>query len=132
MSDVAPQPKWPIVVLSITAVPLLMLAVWCAGIKRDSEPATPPRDFAKIERAVHELLSEGAIKKIDPAFHEAHISRMVWNLLNIDQRQGLGQTLAYYCGWKSNDKSYWVEIKDFQTGRRLAKWSESWGYTDGE
>ena len=109
-----------------------MVCVCCAGCGKSSSTPDPSVNFADVVRRVDDLVANGAVEKIDPNANEAYISLPAWSLLNIDQRKNLGALLGHYCGHKKGTNLYWVEIKDYQSGKRLAKWSKSWGYTDGD
>jgi len=85
-------------------------------------------NFNEIEKGVGALIKAGLVKKVNPSLNEAYVSRSLWNSTTIDQKKTAGYLLGYYCGHKKGSNLYWVEIKDINSGKKLAKWSASWGY----
>lgn len=84
-------------------------------------------NFTDIEKSVKELTDSGFIKKINPELNEVFVSRNLWNTTTYDQKKTIGYVLGHFCGYKKGTGLYWVDIRDQMSGKKLAKWSKSWG-----
>ena len=79
----------------------------------------------KLEKDIATLTTTGLLQKFEVQLNKAHVNPTIWAGLNIDAKRGVAHTLARYCGVK--DSSEWVEIYDYYTGKKLAKYS-GWGF----
>lgn len=94
-----------------------------------SAPATTPKvDMHVIEKSVNGLIATGLIKKIDASLNEAYVDGANWASLSIDDKKNVGRALAYYVGSKKGTNLYWVDIIDWKSDTKLAKYSDSWGF----
>ena len=82
----------------------------------------------EVEKNVQELMKVGLVKKVNPALNEVFVDRGLWNSTTYDQKKLFGFTLAHYCGHKKGTDLYGVDIRDNNSGKKLAKWSEAWGF----
>lgn len=82
------------------------------------------------EAEVERLRSVGLLGEVRPDMNEALIRTNVWNSESLAVRRGIGRTLAFYVGLKKGSNTRWVHLLDADTGQRLARYSESSGYTD--
>ena len=82
------------------------------------------------EAEVELLRGVGLLGEVRPDQNEALIRTNVWNNESLAVRRGVGRTLAFYVGLKKGSNTRWVHLLDADTGQRLARYSESSGYTD--
>ena len=82
------------------------------------------------ERDIARLKQIGLLTALDPLQNDASVNTNLWIEQDAVIRRGIGRTLAFYCGLKKGSSTRWVEIRDSDTGLRVAKYSESTGYTD--
>lgn len=76
-----------------------------------------------------QLLKEtGLLVSINPQINEAFVMPEIWNKLDYQTKENIGRVLAFYCGKEKGTGLNWVEIKDNHSGKKLAKYSESWGF----
>lgn len=75
------------------------------------------------------MLEKERIIKINVEFKEVQIRPSYWHQMDVTTKEGLSRALAIYVGNKEGKKSYWVSINNIMNGKRLAKYSESWGFT---
>jgi hypothetical protein len=81
------------------------------------------------EKGLQMMLDAKMLDTINPQMNEAFINPVEWAKLKYDEKRQVGWFLARYCGRKKGTGLCWVEIKDSYSGRKLAKYSESWGFT---
>jgi len=77
--------------------------------------------------AITDLVDNGSLK-INYNLNEAFIDPIVWHGIDYQTKENFCRTLAIYCGNKKGTKLYWVDIKDNNTGKKLAKYSNSLGF----
>ena len=80
---------------------------------------------SQVDMRVQAYIKEGWIKEITE-FNEVYVSPEFWDAVDYRQKETFARDLAIYCG-KKNKYKEWVEIKDFQSGKKLAKYSV-WGF----
>lgn len=96
-----------------------------------SLPALDTDTNLVVQEAEVELLrGAGLLGEVRPDLNEALIRTNVWNNESLAVRRGVGRTLAFYVGLKKGSNTRWVHLLDADTGQRLARYSESSGYTD--
>lgn len=108
----------------IVFIGLLVVGVNTPPSKTESNSKV---DFAEVEKNVKELMKVGLVKKVNPALNEAFVDRLLWNSTTYDQKKTVGFMLAHYCGHKKGTGIYWVDIRDNNSGKKLAEWSKAWG-----
>jgi len=82
-----------------------------------------PINWEAIEQLVTKLTNEGLIKKIGFRERKAWIDSAAWVLINAEAKETLTKTLAFYCGYKDKSFSYFIDIMDWQSGKKLAKYN---------
>jgi hypothetical protein len=102
--------------------------------KTSYRPAAPARETnssitQEDEKGLQMMLDAKMLDRINPQMNEAFINPVEWAKLKYDEKKQVGWFLARYCGRKKGTGLCWVEIKDSYSGRKLAKYSESWGFT---
>lgn len=111
---------------------IVSVAVMSIGGNQSSSVSTPQQstvDFAKVEKAIEDLTKAGLVKKTDPSLNQVYVSKLYWDAQDIEAKETAAKAFAYYVGYKKGTNLYWVDIYDWQSGKRLAKYSESWGFT---
>lgn len=100
---------------------------WSGWVKKNLTVLDPHRE-SSITDDINVLKANGLIKKITPQMNEAYLDPMIWNALDYQAKENIGRIMAFYCGQEKGTNLNWVEIKDFYTGRKIAKYSENWGF----
>lgn len=83
---------------------------------------------ALLEKDVNELIALGYVQSIRPDLNEAFVDGIRWSTADPQSRVGMSRALAFYCGVKKGTGLNWITVKDGESGRRVAKYSESKGY----
>ena len=65
--------------------------------------------------------------KLKPELNKAYIDSSLWNSMDIDLKEDFAASLAIYCGNVKKTDIYWVEIYDLYSGKKIAKYSQTWG-----
>lgn len=101
---------------------------WSGWVKKNLTVSKDQRDLAQEENAIKELKESGLLVRINPQLNEAYVNPVIWLRLDYQTKENIGRIMAYYCGRKKGTDLNWVDIKDSYSGKRLAKYSESWGF----
>lgn len=97
-----------------------------------SAPSAPSIDFEKMERSVNGLIQTGLIQKVDIEMNDVYVDGLNWATLNVQDKENVSRAIAYYIGYKKNKNLYYVNVIDWNSGVRLARYSDSWGFKIGE
>lgn len=65
---------------------------------------------------------------IEADLNKVYIDPLLWLQMDAKLKEDFSASLAIYCGNKKGTELYWVEIYDKQSGKKLAKYSQSWGF----
>src|SRR3989339_988023 len=68
------------------------------------------------EKRVKYLSESGLLLEMNPQYNEVFVNPLIWMELDFRTKEGIGKTLAFYCGRKKNTNLNWVDIKDGKTG----------------
>lgn len=79
-------------------------------------------------KVINSFIESGFIEKMKPELNKAYVDYVVWSSFNVEQKEKIAQNMAYYCGYKKGTNLYWVEIYNYQSGKRIAKYSDAWGF----
>jgi SH3-like domain-containing protein len=91
---------------------------------------TLPREDVNAEEQesdIRTLQDEGVIVEFIASNNVARVNAELWNEMDFLVRQGIGRSLAFYCGTARGTGLNWVEFRDARSGRRIAKYSEALG-----
>ena len=77
--------------------------------------------------AIMDLVNTGMLK-INPQLNRVEIHPRLWESLEYSAKKGLASNLAIYCGNRKGTYLYWCKIYDVYSGKKLAKYSQSWGF----
>jgi len=78
-------------------------------------------------KLINELVEEKYLI-LEPTLNTAYIHPVLWNQLDIKAKQNFAASLAIYCENVKKSNTFWVEIYDMYSGKKLAKYSENWGF----
>jgi hypothetical protein len=73
-------------------------------------------------------LQNQGLLSIEPNLNKASIDPSLWHSMKYSVKEGFAASLAIYCGNKKGTQLYWVDIYDQYSGKKLAKYSQSWGF----
>ena len=79
-----------------------------------------------------ELLASLEQKKllhIEPYVNKAYVKEALWYSMEPHLKEDFAATIATYCANKRNVDLYYVTIYGYASGRKLAKYSLTWGFT---
>lgn len=93
-------------------------------LAKDTDPS-----IGELEPAIEKLKEAGFLIRLNPQLNQAWVDSSLWQTVGYDDRVNLGYVLAHYVGRKKGTNLYWVDIFDARSGKKLAKYSKSWGFT---
>lgn len=73
------------------------------------------------------LVNEDLLK-IEYNLNRIHISDILWNNIDYQAKKDFSASMAIYCGNKKMTYLYWVDIYSKDSGKKLAKFSQSYGF----
>ena len=113
-------------IILLLSIGVVVLGYWFVD---DTEELEKQRteDIQKIESDYEMLIENGVLIRINPSLNEAFVEPAIWNQVNVQTKEKVGRMMAMYCGYKKGTDLNWVNIKDNYTGKKLAKYSASWG-----
>ncbi|MCL4848717.1 MAG: hypothetical protein KJ066_19385 [Acidobacteria bacterium] len=79
-----------------------------------------------VEIAIDLFVSQGFVKRLEPERSRAYVDLWQWSLIDVEQKAWRGSMLARYMRLKGASVE-WVDIHDYQSGKRLAQWTETRG-----
>lgn len=75
----------------------------------------------------NKLINEDLIT-IEHELNTVYVSHYLWNNIDYNAKKDFGMAMAIYCGNKKGTYLYWVDIRSKNSGKKLAKYSKSWGF----
>ena len=105
---------------------LIICLICLLGITSNSLSAMYPP--AEMERKLTILKDSGFVCRVEPEYNVAYVETSLWNAADYTLKKNISAFLANYCGWKKGTDLYHVEIRDKYTGKKLAKYSQAWGF----
>ncbi len=60
--------------------------------------------------------------------HEVYISPVLWAGMDYKLKQDVTVSCAEYCAMKNGNNLVYIAVFDKQSGKKIAKYSQSWGY----
>ena len=73
-------------------------------------------------------LQDSGWLSIEPKLNRAYINPDLWRNMKYRLKEDFAAGLAIYCADKKGTHIYWVEIYDLYSGKKLAKYSRTWGF----
>ncbi len=101
---------------------------WSGWVKKDLTVLVSSEGNSKNDNDINTLKESGLLINVNPQLNEAFVNPAIWNGLLYQTKENCGRILAFYCGNKKGTNLNWVDIKDSYSGKKLAKYSESWGF----
>jgi len=91
-----------------------------------TERFLPKLSSFELQRNIEELKTSGLLEKIELGNY-FYVNSLIWDQLNIDAKKGIAMCCADYAATRGNGDKDWCEIKDYMTGKKLAKIGV-WGF----
>jgi hypothetical protein len=115
------------VVIGIVIVVLVVFALVNNRSNRNSSSSAKLTLNSDQINNLEDLQRQGLIL-IEPQLNRTYIDPFLWAGMDAKLKENFSASLAIYCGNKKGTELYWVEIYDKQSGKKLAKYSHSWGF----
>jgi len=114
-----------VVVLSLIGI--LVFAAILSSPDNAGHQGSMPVSTTGLEQSINEMLRAGAVTKIEPDYHDAWMMKSDWDMLSYDTKNTLCAMLATYCAMKKGTTTYFVTVRDHNSGKTLGEWSQTWG-----
>uniref|UniRef100_A0A7V2ZK58 Uncharacterized protein n=1 Tax=Ignavibacterium album TaxID=591197 RepID=A0A7V2ZK58_9BACT len=101
----------------------ILFAIASSSDKKEKKLSLRQDQISYLE----DLERQGMIS-IEANLNKTYINPLLWNQMDAKLKEDFSASLAIYCGNKKGTNLYWVEIYDKQSGKKLAKYSQSWGF----
>jgi hypothetical protein len=115
------------VVFGLMAIGSLIL---CFSIM-NTEPSDSSQDKVELTAGqlaiINDLQSQGMLR-IESSLNTVYVDPSLWAAMDAKQKEDVSGALAIYCANQKGTTTYWVDILDKQSGRKLAKWSQAFGF----
>lgn len=98
---------------------------WLQKLATRPMPNAPPEDYSML---IASLMETGILASYAPLQSEARIPRGIWAGLHPGIREGLSRMLANHSMQTRKATTEWIEIKDSESGRKLARYSQAQGF----
>jgi len=76
---------------------------------------------------IYKMEGQGMLK-VEPQYNRADIDLSLWSNMKYSLKEDFAAGLAIYCGNEKGTQLYWCELYDMYSGKKLAKYSKSWGF----
>lgn len=125
------KPSGCLIAIVVTIILFIILTI--IGSNSDtsstssSNKASCP-SVAEMEDALSKYQSVNIIQKFVPELNSVYIPTKARNNMGIDDLQILGYITACYSAHKKGNDLVWVDIYNYNTGKKIAKYSDSWGF----
>ncbi|MCB5285254.1 MAG: hypothetical protein LHW45_06655 [Candidatus Cloacimonetes bacterium] len=101
---------------------------WEGWIFKENTQISENTQKQDSDELVLKLISEGLITEIQPTLNEVIVNPATWAQLSYRDKETVGAACAAYCAEKKGTTAVWCDIKDHYTGKKIAKYSQSWGF----
>jgi len=91
--------------------------------------AKPKHALNKTQKDIMFKMIEDGYLRVNAQMNRAEIHLPLWEEMNYSIKEDFCAGLAIYVGNEKGTQLYWVEIHDMRSGKKLAKFSQSWGFT---
>ena len=83
---------------------------------------------SELKDAISLYKQGGIIGKIQPELNTVYLTPAAISRFSIDDMRTLGYLSACYSAYIKGNNLVWVDIYNYNTGKKVAKFSESWGF----
>lgn len=117
-----------VILLSVIGFSAWIVVDYSSGSHNPTPPQQPSIDFPKLESSMNGLIESGLIKKVDCPKYSVYVSFPLWASINAEQKEIMAKGSANYCAHLNNDNFPSIEVLDWQSGEKLAKYDQGWGF----
>lgn len=98
---------------------------WINGLATRPTPTSPAEDYTEL---IKRMLNDGLLTDYNEQQSSALVHRGIWVGSSPGVREGLCRLLAEHSAHARKSTTEWIEVKDSDSGRRLARYSQAQGY----
>lgn len=120
----------------IASVVILVVLIVLIGMFGNNDGSTdksqiPDSKTLSLSQAQTDLINsyiDQGYLKFDYSLNYAYVSPTIWLSIEFEAKQFLSTTIAIYYGNKNGTHPYRIEIYDKMSGKKLAEYSQDWGF----
>lgn len=121
--------KWTLITPVVLFV-LLYIVLMISDFRGKSASASNEKLNLSQDQTAHlKSLEKDGYLRFEANLNRVYIEPSVWRRIDAKGKEDFSAGLAIYVANKNNSTNYWVEVYDKMSGKRLAKYSRSWGFT---
>jgi hypothetical protein len=110
--------------LALVATAIVYVGMFQPGsVRRKSGPPVAPVDA--LQSQADQLLAGGSVTKFER--HAIWVEPGLWRLRSDDERRAIASVFGIQAGMNDGSRKSWCVVRDNQTGKVLAEWSEASG-----
>lgn len=111
-------------VVALVATAIVYVGMFQPGsIRRRNGPPVAPVDA--LQSQVDQLLAGGSVTKFER--HAIWVEPGLWRLRTDDERRAIASVFGIQAGLNDGSRESWCVVRNNQTGKILAEWSEASG-----
>lgn len=118
--------------LCILGIVLIAFVLVMSNYEDVTQPPEEKKAFCpspnEMEDAIFQYKDAKIISSFEPKLNSVYISPFAEIKMEYNDLQTLGYLTACYCGYKKGNGLHWVEIYSSKNHKKLAKYSESYGF----
>ena len=130
LNHLTPPKKKPVVGYVILIFVGMILIGTCSSIF-DGDKPKEKKQKVELTREQDSLLTaiefDGHIE-IKPFDNEVYVKPLFWLTCNYKAKENLAYFCAIRCENANDNGLYYCTVKDMQSGKKLAKYSQAWGF----
>ncbi len=92
---------------------------------KTTKPEFTSAELSEIREFEKTAIKMDFIKRVDAISHIVYVDAAIWEVADVNGKETLLLMCGKYCAWKDGPEltTRNVELRDFQSGRKLGTWS---------
>ena len=116
------------IIFNITIITSLLLMMTNCSSDNGSSTSSKKIELSQSQvELIENFVSQGFLE-INASLNKVHIDNSLWSGMKASLKEDFSYALAIYVGNKKGTQLYWCDIHDMYSGKKIAKYSKSWGF----
>ena len=116
------------IILNITIITfLLLMATNCSSDNGSNVSSEKIKLSQSQVELIEDFVSQGFLE-VNASLNKVYIDNSLWTGMKASLKEDFSYCLSIYVGNKKGTQLYWCDIYDMYSGKKLAKYSRSWGF----
>lgn len=125
-----PKEKTPWIGYIIIGLIILGLVSMCGDDDEKKPKKAEKSERIELSQTEQELIADvefNGYARFEPGSRDVYVKPMFWYAMNHTAKKNFGAICAVKCGNAEGSTTYYCNIIDDMTGKKLAEYSETWG-----